>query len=549
MLHAAADVLGQTRAQVEDIDGTDAPKVVVAVLPVQETVFPHLPVVPLARGVAVGVGKAVELGVVAELTRLAVDRVGRQRVADDAPQGHTAHNHHRIAAQARAVVVAVVHRQAAPHGEIDAASAPRAVLGGAGHEVAGAPARGAFEMVVALRVAEELVGGIERGAVVEGAGRDEDVHRSPDEALGHEQHAVPHEVVEDAVGQHHNPLTDVIAALVGVGGHQDLNEQVVEAQDAVEAEVVNSGVVEAQRGGEDVHHHGDGLREQAQCGLVGVAGPVGVEEIAPGRHEEMLQAVGDVEDERAEDVGPLEKQEDERDEPVAAFDRLGNLAQNHEGDKAKADPGAHGGVPAKEVEDEGAHARHDGGIDDEAEDEFDGLLIHEDKPDDGDPEEPLEEGPHPSEKRLPVLVNPVPEGRTPSGGSVVIADIGGVGLRLDGGDVFQIVDGDEAVLIAVADPAPFTVVVRIQNLQHHDAVAAVQRADLRRIGIREAAHVEIRRDPVLRGEFDAFGAERQRQRQGEQQEERSEGVAEVSHGAVFKALSGKDNKKRLTVEG
>ena len=53
----------------------------------------------------------------------------------------------------------------------------------------------------------------------------------------------------------------------------------------------------------------------------------------------------------------------------------------------------------------------------------------------------------------------------------------------------------------------------------------------------------------LRTIFDAFGAERQRQRQGEQQEERSEGVTEVSHGAVFKALPGKDNKKRLTVEG
>lgn len=291
----------------------------------------------------------------------------------------------------------------------------------------------------------------------------------------------------------------------------------------MEAEVVNSGVVEAQRRGEDIHHDGDGLREQAQCRLAGVAGPVGVEEIAPGRHEEMLQAVGDVENERAEDVGPLEKQEDERDEPVAAFDRLGNLAQNHEGDEAKADPGAHGGVPAEEVEDEGAHARHDGGIDDEAEDEFEGLLIHEDKPDDGDPEEPLEEGPHPPEKRLPVLVNPVPEGRTPRGGSVVIADIGGVGLRLDGGDVFQIVDGDEAVLIAVADPAPFTVVVRIQNLQHHDAVAAIQRADLRRIGIREAAHVEIRRDPVFGGKSDfpgfLLGAERQRQRQSKQREE------------------------------
>lgn len=53
--HAALDMLDETGAAVEDIDGTDAPGVVVQILPVEQAILPVAAVVvpPLARRVFV----------------------------------------------------------------------------------------------------------------------------------------------------------------------------------------------------------------------------------------------------------------------------------------------------------------------------------------------------------------------------------------------------------------------------------------------------------------------------------------------------------------
>lgn len=135
MLHAALDVLGALGAEVVDVDGADAPGVVVAVLPVEHTVLPIAAAVvpPFAGGVVIALAVAVEDGGGTAPARLVIDIFGGESVVEGAAEGDTADDDDGVVVAQPMGVVGVAKGDQALRGEIDADAAPAALTC---HEVA-----------------------------------------------------------------------------------------------------------------------------------------------------------------------------------------------------------------------------------------------------------------------------------------------------------------------------------------------------------------------------------------------------------------------------
>ena len=243
VLHAAGDMLGTAGAEVEHVDGADAPGVVVTVLPVEEAILPDpTVVVPLAHGIAVGISELVDFVMSTAATCLIIRKIGHQGVADDTPHRHTAGYHHGVATDARPVAVTIGQRKSSLYGKIDSPTRPAAVGVGAGQEGAGSPLRGVLHIAVTVRIAGDGVASVKGGAVIEGACRNEDVDDSPYRTLHKQQEDMPYGIFQETPGQHVYPRPHTIAALLVVGRGQHLEQQVVDARNTMDEDIVYDGV-------------------------------------------------------------------------------------------------------------------------------------------------------------------------------------------------------------------------------------------------------------------------------------------------------------------
>lgn len=300
-------MLGTAGTEVEHIDGADAPRVIVTVLPVEETIFPDPTiVVPLTHSIAVGVSKLVDFVMSTAATCLIIRKIGHQGVADDTSHRHTAGYHHGVATDAQPVAVTIGQRKSSLYGKIDSPTRPAAVGVGAGQEGAGSPLRGVLHIAVTVRIAGDGVASVKGGAVIEGACRNEDVDDSPYRTLHKQQEDMPYGIFQETPGQHVYPRPHTITALLVVGRRQHLEEQVVDARNTMDEDIVYDGVGEPQRGGNDIHHHRDDLCHHTPSRLAAVGEPVLLEKKAPRRHQKMLQPVEEIDGERDNIIGSEE---------------------------------------------------------------------------------------------------------------------------------------------------------------------------------------------------------------------------------------------------
>ena len=135
MQHAALDVLGALGAEVVDIDGADAPGVVVAVPPIEHAVLPIVAslVPPFACGVVMALAVAVEYGGVSVLPCLSINIIGGKGVVERAPERHAADDDDGVVVAQTIGVVGIAKRHQSRRGKIDADAAPAALTC---HEVA-----------------------------------------------------------------------------------------------------------------------------------------------------------------------------------------------------------------------------------------------------------------------------------------------------------------------------------------------------------------------------------------------------------------------------
>jgi hypothetical protein len=100
MLYTTTNMLCPKRAGVEYINRTYAPRMVVAVLPVEEAVFPMFAVVvPLTSGVVVFYAEFVEFTMVSTVSSLSIDAAGGECVIDYTPYRHATGDEHGVVAR------------------------------------------------------------------------------------------------------------------------------------------------------------------------------------------------------------------------------------------------------------------------------------------------------------------------------------------------------------------------------------------------------------------------------------------------------------------
>ena len=93
---------------------------------------------------------------------------------------------------------------------------------------------------------------------------------------------MPYGIFEETPGEHVYPCPHTLAAFIVVGRSQHLEQQVVDAGDTMDEDIVYYRVRQPQRRGDDIHHHRDDLRHHPPRWLRVVRRPVFHEEIAPG---------------------------------------------------------------------------------------------------------------------------------------------------------------------------------------------------------------------------------------------------------------------------
>lgn len=312
MLHTAGDMLRTSRAEVEHVNGADTPGVVVAVLPVEEAILPDPSIiVPLARSIAVGISKLVDFVMPAATTRLIIHIIWHQGVADDSSHRHTAGYHYGVATDARPVVATISQCKPSLYGEIHSPTRPATVGVGASQEGARRPSRGVLHVAVAVWIACNSPAGIEVGTMIEGECRNENIDDGPYRALQKQQEDMPNGIFEEAPREHVNPRPHTFATLFVIGWGQNLEEQVIDARDAMDENVVDDGIGKPQRRGGDVHHHRYYLRYHSPRRLTAVRRPVLLEEIAPWRYQKMFQTVEKI-DGRRDDIVSSEEASSEK---------------------------------------------------------------------------------------------------------------------------------------------------------------------------------------------------------------------------------------------
>lgn len=297
---------------------------------------------------------------------------------------------------------------------------------------------------------------------------------------------MPYRILQEAQRQHVYPRPYSRAALVVIGRGQHLKQQVVDSGNAVYDDIVYYSIRQPQRRGDDIHHHRDDLRHHPPRRLRVVRRPVFHEEIAPGRHEEVLQPVEEIYGGREEVIGADEYGPEHsshfhvRDAYVQAVHKP---SHTHYGGHHQSHDGASTAAAAKDDEEQRPASGEDACIYGQLEDVLPqgNHQYHTHNPEDG-----LDDTPHTGEERRYKA-------------RLFLHDVAMRLLGFNGIAILHIAHRDVPSTSAVVDDAPFVAAGGARGAVHGDHIIGIQQTYLAVILPGPAPHVELRRRPAAGG--------------------------------------------------